>query len=161
MLQWWSEEDREILKRKGKNIGILGVVFENSFDYIVKPQVDIISVEDQITKTLGELRDKVDLFVLLCHGSYREGLVLAQKYQEIHVIICGHTQEKYQQIIDNHIIVQPGVDGEYLGLIEIHFDSKNIIFKNDFYPVNSHYGQNQMFKEKVDDYFKQYKQKSN
>lgn len=157
----WVYTDSKILKRKGKNIGILGVVFESSFDYIVKPNVDIRSVEDQIAKTLEKLRDKVDLLVLLCHGSYRDGLVLAQQYQDIHVFICGHTQEKYQQIFDNYIVVQPGVDGEYLGIIEIQFDSENLIFKNNFYPVNPRYGQNRIFKEKVDNYFKQFEQKGN
>jgi 2',3'-cyclic-nucleotide 2'-phosphodiesterase/3'-nucleotidase len=157
----WVFTASKILKRKKKTIGILGVVFENSFDYIPKPDVDIMSVEDQIAKTIAAQSDKVDLFVLLFHGSYREGLVIAQKFQDIDVIICGHTQERYEQVFDNHIVVQPGVDGEFLGLIEVQFDSKNLIFKNNFYPVNSHYGQNQIFKEKVDDFFIRYKQKDN
>jgi 2',3'-cyclic-nucleotide 2'-phosphodiesterase (5'-nucleotidase family) len=136
-------------------IVIFSLIQSNSFDFILKPDIHIMDDEVEIREIIKNALPVADIYILLFHGSHREGLKIARNYPELSVIICGHTQEQYVEIIGNQIIVQPGVDAEYLGFLEIDKTKKGLQFHHTFYPVSPYYGKNEFFQEKVDKYFRE------
>ncbi len=137
-------------------IGIMSFIRPECFDFITKPEIEILSEDNEIKKFLALYQDRLDLTILLLHGSYREGLKVAEKYPEISIIICGHTQEKYEKKLENQIVLQSGVDGEFLGFLKIVRDNRKIDFQNKFISVDDTYGKNATFQEKVDEYFQKF-----
>jgi len=143
------------------SIGIVSIIRPECFDFIRRPEIEILPEENEIEKFLALHQDRLDLIILLLHGSYREGLKVAEKYPEISIIICGHTQEKYEKKLENQIVLQSGVDGEFLGFLKIVRDNMKIDFQNKFIPVNDTHGKNATFQEKVDEYFQRFENDAN
>lgn len=134
-------------------IVIFSLILSNSFDFILQPDIHITDDQVEIREIIKNTLPVADIYILLFHGSHREGLKIAQKYPELSVIICGHTQEQYVEIVGNQIIVQPGVDAEYLGFLEIDKTEKGLQFHHTFYPVSPIYGKNEFFQDKVNKYY--------
>ncbi len=154
-------QSSRILPVNTLNVGIISIIRPECFDFIRKPEIEILSEDNEIQKFLALYQDKLDLIILLLHGSYREGLKVAEKYPEISIIICGHTQEKYEKKLEHQIVLQSGVDGEFLGFLKIVRDNMKIDFQNRFIPVDDTYGKNSTFQEKVDEYFQKFENNAN
>jgi len=142
------------IKKSGLRIVILSVTELGSFEFIEEPAIRVLPVKKQIREQLNHWKGKADLFILLYHADFRHAVILAEEFPQIAVIIAGHSQEKVEIVRDNQIILQPGVDGEYLGLLEVSREKQNLQFRNRFIPVNAAYGINRFFESKVKAYNK-------
>lgn len=146
-----------IIHRQNLNIGIVSVIFPQCFDFIIEDSIRTLPVVQSLANLLPQLMTKTDLLILLCHGDFGKTRALAQTFPEIPVLIAGHSQEKRETMLPGQLIVQPGVDGEYLGFLKITRTGGNWSFRNRFIPVDMTFGENRDFRLKVDECYRQLK----
>ena len=135
-------------------IGIIGLIEEKSFSFIEMEGIKIYPIDSSLNDILNRITAQTDVILVLYHASFRNGLNLIKTFPQIDICICGHTQEVYEEQIGNKIVVQPGVDAEHLGLLEINFENEGKNYTNRFYPVNSVFGENLKFRKKSRSVFK-------
>lgn len=150
-------EPFRIIHRDGLRIGITGITLPESFSFISEPALLVKPWQDWVQKALEQMNHSTDLNILLLHGGYREGIKIAGIFPEFQIIIAGHTQEQAYWEKKNQVVVQSGVDGEILGLLEIEIAGGTTCFRNQFLPVGAGYGENLKFKQKVDGYYQSLK----
>ena len=114
----------KIVKRGGLNIGILGVVGDNSMKYYPQEIRDSIIVTDPITainEALGKIKTRTDIIVLLTHQGFDQDLRLAKELEGVDVIVGSHSQTVPEEpiVVNNILISQAGREGYYLGVIEL------------------------------------------
>jgi 2',3'-cyclic-nucleotide 2'-phosphodiesterase (5'-nucleotidase family) len=114
----------KIVKRGGLNIGILGVVGDNSMKYYPQEIRDSIIVTDPITainEVLGKIKTRTDIIVLLTHQGFDQDLRLAKELEGVDVIVGSHSQTVPEEpiVVNNILISQAGRDGYYVGVIEL------------------------------------------
>jgi len=114
----------KIVKRGGLNIGILGVVGDNSMKYYPQEIRDSIIVTDPITainEVLGKIKTRTDIIVLLTHQGFDQDLRLAQELEGVDVIIGSHSQTVPEEpiVVNNILISQAGREGYYVGVVEL------------------------------------------
>ncbi len=147
-----------ILKSQGYRIAILGIVPRDAFEFISVPELRTLPVDSILQVQLEKLPRPIDLVVLLLHDSYRHCTRLFRQFPEIDIIIAGHTQEQGEIRLGKHIVVQPGVDGEYIGLLTIHPESGTDRYENRFIPVSPDFGEDREFKKLVEILYQQLEQ---
>lgn len=148
----------KIIRRENVKIGIVAVIFPESFEFILEKSIRILPAVESLGKLVPELKAKTDLLILLCHGGFDKTRAVAQAFPEIPVLLAGHSQEKREAILPGQVVVQPGVDGEYLGFLVIENKAGRWSFRNHFIPVNPVFPENRDFRLKVDEYYRQLKE---
>ena len=114
----------KIVKRGGLNIGILGIVGDNSMKYYPQAIRDSIKFSDPITAindVLGKISSRTDIIVLLTHQGLDQDLRLAQELEGVDVIVGAHSQTVPEEpiVVNNILISQAGREGYYVGVIEL------------------------------------------
>ncbi len=142
-----------ICQRGASTIYILGVTPASAFDFIQVPEVDMLPVTTALQEYLPQIQTKADLIVLLYHDSYRHAQELLHQFPQIHVMIAGHSQEKGIIQTGNQVVLQPGTDGEYLGLLTIILKDGTIEYQNRFIPVSPQFGEDQGVKKRVETFY--------
>lgn len=143
-----------IITRNQYKIGVIGAIPADAFEFIDLPSVRIEPVGQSIRNMISKIKEQTGLIVLLYHADFQTGIKLARKFPEIAVIVAGHSQHKSLRQLDNQIIVQPGMDGEYLGLLEIRRSHNRLTFKNHFLAMHPGIGEKPGFKVKVEKYYR-------
>lgn len=91
---------------------------------------DYVSISDPIKALkplIKQLRDKVNLIVLLSHASREESIEIAKCFPEIGLIITGHNIEEPGESItsaNNTPIISPGIGGKYIGIARYSVNNK-------------------------------------
>jgi len=125
-------DDAVILRVSGLKILIIGVtgaanVFYHLFEIHVKDP------QEEIRRVLVEY-EKIpyDLLVVLSHLGLTRDKELASKFPNIDVIIGGHSHHTLEKpLVENQtIICQAGSYGEYLGELNVDFDTENKKIRN-------------------------------
>ena len=90
-----------------------------------------ISIEDQnnkLTPVIDVLKEKSDIIVLLSHSGYDTDLEFAKKYEDIDLIIGGHSQtllKDASNVYDTYI-VQAGKAGYRIGVLKLNIENSKI-----------------------------------
>ncbi len=131
---------RYIIKKvNGKNVGIFGIIGDTSEMAAKVKEItkDAASVTDPLaaaTAVMKELTGKVDYVVALTHQGTNRDWVIARRVPGIDLVVGGHDQQKTKDPneADKTLIVQAGVKGQYLGMMEVTLGatktSKNTLF---------------------------------
>jgi 5'-nucleotidase / UDP-sugar diphosphatase len=129
-----------IKEMQGIRIGIYGILGKEAAEVspFAKPLKfrDPIETSREMLKMLKE-KEKVDIVICLSHGgiqtneSLSEDDRLAKEVPGIDVIISGHTHTKLEKplIVNKTIIVQAGVFGKHLGVLDIAFEEGKVKLK--------------------------------
>lgn len=141
-----------IITRSEYNIGIVSVLPPAAFEFIVRPNLQILPVDEILSTVLDNLIPRCDIIVLLYHAGYREALKVAQRFPQCQVILAGHSQEQAIKKFPGQIIVQPGYDGEYLGFLELKKEGNSMEFNHNFLPVTDSFIPRPQFLEKLQQY---------
>jgi 5'-nucleotidase len=130
-----DEKNREkyiIVKMGNVRIGITGSFNTALTKYIPEKAQDNIRVlnqDDALQKVLLELQKKSDYQIVISHSGFEKDTYLAEKFQEIDLIIGGHSQTVLNEPekIGNTLIAQAGESGYRVGIMELKFNEKKFI----------------------------------
>lgn len=126
-----------IKELSGIKIAIIGVVTEDTPTATHPKNVERLSfepVESTIERNLQELKDKVDLVIVLSHIGFHADRVLADKVKGINVIVSGHSHTKVEKpaLVGDTIIVQAWEHGKALGVLDLAFEDAKIVKFNGY-----------------------------
>jgi len=121
-----------IKELKGIKVGIIGVVTED-VPLSTHPRnvvgLNFISPMKIIEKYIKELKNKVDVMVVLSHSGHPADRMLAEKVEGIDVIVGGHSHTKITKPVKvgNTIIVQAWEHGKALGVADLTIKDGKVI----------------------------------
>jgi len=121
------------LERQGVRIGIIGLSEPQSVQVPgLSDLAMVLNPADAAKQYVAELRDKVDILILLSHLGLEDDKALAQTVPGIDIIVGGKTLQLMRQPeeVGNTLIVQQGYRGEYAGHLKATFDAQGV--PNDF-----------------------------
>lgn len=113
-----------IKELKGVKVGIIGVVTEDT-PVSTHPRnvtgLRFTSPEEKVRKYIEELRNRVNIIIVLSHIGYPADRVLAQKVKGIDIIIGGHSHTKLTKPanVGNTIILQAWEHAKALGVLDL------------------------------------------
>jgi len=154
----------EIKELKGIKVGIIGVVTED-VPLATHPRnvsdLRFISPMKIVEKYIKELKNKVDIMVVLSHIGYPADRVLAEKVEGIDVIVGGHSHTKMTKPVSlgKTLIVQAWEHAKALGVLDLFIkDGKIIGFEGRLEEIKPEEGKEDRaslailnkYKEKVD-----------
>lgn len=82
---------------------------------------------EEIEKEIQNNKGKYDICIILSHLGINKDREIAEKFEEIHIIIGGHSHTLMDnaEVINNTIVHQVGKYGEYMGVVEFeYYDGK-------------------------------------
>ena len=117
----------KIEKDEGPTVGIIGITakeFEASIldsNRINDRMVTVIDEETALNAAVRAIKDEVDILVVLADVRYEQCRSLAQKAEDIDVIVCAHgvalTEEPEQ--VNGVYLVQAGYEGQTIGNVTL------------------------------------------
>ena len=120
-----------VLERDGIRFGILGA---SESDMIRAPSegvrgIKVLDPVASVRKYLPGVQSQSDVVILLSHLGLDEDKTLAQAIPGIDIIVGGRSRKlmRVPERIGETIIVQMGYDGEWLGKLDVTFDSQHRI----------------------------------
>jgi S-sulfosulfanyl-L-cysteine sulfohydrolase len=127
----------------GIKVGIIGQAFP--YTAISHPQRFVPNLtfgiqEDRLQKLVNELRDQVDLVVVLSHNGLYVDLKLARRVQGIDVILGGHTHDAVPKplLIEKTIVINSGAHGKFLSRLDLDVRSGKVVdYRYKLIPVLS------------------------
>lgn len=112
-----------VLERGGVRFGVLGVTYPGALQGLqsLSPGVELLDPTPQVARYVAELRDGVDVLVVLSHLGIHDDKALAAAVGGIDVIVGGRSRQlmREPQLVGNTAIVQVGYDGEWLGRLDL------------------------------------------
>jgi sulfur-oxidizing protein SoxB len=129
----------------GIKVGVIGQAFP--YTTISHPQRFVPNLtfgiqEDRLQKFVHELRDQVDLVVVLSHNGFYVDLKLARRVQGIDVILGGHTHDAVPKpiLIDKTLVINSGAHGKFLSRLDLDVRSGKVVdYRYKLIPVLSRF----------------------
>lgn len=121
-----------IKELKGIKVALIGVVTED-VPLSTHPRnvagLNFISPMKIIEKYIKELKNKIDVMVVLSHSGYPADRMLAEKVEGIDVIVGGHSHTKITKpvSIGKTLIVQAWEHGKALGVVDLTIKDGKVI----------------------------------
>lgn len=115
------------LERQGVTVGIVGL---SEPDAIATPEIEeplqVLDASETARRYVDELRDQVDILIILSHLGFDEDKVLAGDVPGIDIIVGGNTRKlmREPERVDDTLIVQQGFRGEWIGHLQVDFDAQ-------------------------------------
>lgn len=128
----------DIIVKNGLRIAIIGTTaYEFQFDAFFSPVI-INEPVQAVRKTISEIGDKADVFVVLAHNGLAHAKAIA-KLTKADLVIAAHDHELVKEPIKvsgpykSAYIVEAGAHTHYIGMLGIDFDeNKKAIRKIDY-----------------------------
>jgi 5'-nucleotidase / UDP-sugar diphosphatase len=120
----------------GIKIAIIGITTEE-MPTMTHPKnlagLKFLSQAETAEKYVKELRDKVDLIIVLSHIGYYQDIVLAEKVKDIDIIVGGHSHTKVERpaLVGKTVVVQAWEHGKVLGVLDVKAADGKITVIND------------------------------
>ena len=174
-----------ILERNGLRLGVIGIIGQDARSVVIASNVDSLEFDDPIPvvrKWVNELRDQVDLIVLLSHQGktgpmqtdqeahpeiwrdFEEDIALSGAVPGIDVHFGGHAHrgilEPFKHPETGTLILQTFGHATHLGYLKLKLDPEtNEVLAHEgglVYVVSNHYTPDPMMKKKIEYYRAQY-----
>ncbi len=116
-----------ILERQGITVGTVGLSEADvNADSKIKEQIQVLDPMETAQRYVDELRDQVDVLIVLSHLGLDEDRALAEKVPGIDIIIGGNTRKlmREPERVGDTLIVQQGYRGEWIGHLKVDFDAQ-------------------------------------
>jgi hypothetical protein len=152
-----------VKKIDGKTIGIFGLIgdtaeIESNVKKITRGTVVVQDPIKSAESVVKKLAGKVDLIVALTHEGVGRDWVIARRVPGIDLVIGGHDGQKIVEPrkVDKTRIVQAGEKGQYLGLLQVSFESDNTrAVRNSLIPLGNKIADDDEITSMILDYQKQ------
>jgi 2',3'-cyclic-nucleotide 2'-phosphodiesterase (5'-nucleotidase family) len=122
-------EPYTIIERDGLRVGVIGITDPEAAS--TAEVRGVIAVEDPTlaaARHVAELRDQVDLLVVLSRLGLDRDMVLAQAVGGIDIIVGGSSGRlmREPERVGDTLVIQQGYRGEWLGRLTARFDERGI-----------------------------------
>ncbi|MCX7922498.1 MAG: bifunctional metallophosphatase/5'-nucleotidase [Clostridia bacterium] len=116
-------DEYKIFNIGGKKVGVFGLTTPVSLSYVKDNTVQIDDPVKCAKRVVGQLRDKVDVLVLLSHLGDDLDREVVKSVDGIDVVFSGHYHQLYEeaQKVNNTYIVEAGSFTTHLGLADLYF----------------------------------------
>jgi 5'-nucleotidase len=132
---FWLNQKTKFTSASGVRIGVLGLTAPFN-DYYHLLGWHVSSVFDELDKYVQELKLETDIIILLSHLGLSEDQEIARRYNDIDVIIGGHTHHLLRtgEKINNTIITAAGKHCSFVGEVVLTWDHhiKKLIHKEAY-----------------------------
>ncbi len=137
-----------IKKLSGFKVGITAIIGKDLLKSDKKDQMGIYIDDEELAlkKVFKEFKRKVDFVIVLSPTGFKEGKIIAEKFDEIDLILTGYkpTTNLYQPTkIGNALIAQVFSRGKYIGRLDIEINDSsrpyNLYIEGKNENVNSEY----------------------
>jgi 2',3'-cyclic-nucleotide 2'-phosphodiesterase (5'-nucleotidase family) len=119
-----------VIDRYGVQIGIIGLSeLQASQAPGTTDKVAMLDAREAAEKYVAELRDQVDLLIVLSHLGMEEDKALAAAVPGIDIIIGGNTRKLMNEPdrVGDTLVVQQGYRGEWVGILEASYDADGVL----------------------------------
>lgn len=151
-----------VFERGGIKVAVIGVLGQNAYEAIASDRRKDVSIIDPavvLNKVVPQLREQVDLVVVLSHIGHEEEVRLASQVPGIDLIVGGHSHTKVDKPVPvlngdrTAIVCQAFQWGEYVGRIDLTVDGGRIqSYKGELLPVTNQLAHDPVVKATVDHY---------
>ncbi|MFP3896637.1 MAG: bifunctional metallophosphatase/5'-nucleotidase [Anaerolineales bacterium] len=120
-------EPYTVLKRQGITAGIVGLSEADvKAAGETEEKVQVLDPSETAQRYVDELRDQIDVLIILSHLGFDEDKMLAEKVPGIDIIVGGNTRKlmREPERVGNTLIVQQGYSGEWIGHLKVDFDAQ-------------------------------------
>jgi 5'-nucleotidase len=156
-LPTWAKPYHLYKTRSGMKIGVLGLTAH--FAPFYKPLGwNIYSPLDQLSFWLKELAPQSDMIVLLSHLGIRDDEWIAEKFDDVDIILGAHTHHIFHEgkEVNGTLLGAGGKHGNYVGhiMLEVDTESRKIVsrkaqlYEQDHLPASE--GEDSQIKEWLD-----------
>uniref|UniRef100_A0A6B0VEZ0 5'-nucleotidase n=1 Tax=Ixodes ricinus TaxID=34613 RepID=A0A6B0VEZ0_IXORI len=131
----------------GVKMGVMGVVTTETLTIAKPGKIEILDEIDSVKKEIENLKNRsVKIFALISHVGYQKDKEIAQKVEDLHFIVGGHTntflyngtgakgpggetiEGDYPTVVARNgkvaLVTQDYWFGKYLGYLKLHFSSE-------------------------------------
>lgn len=133
----WLQATCNVTTINGVKIGLIGLTAPfNAFYNLLGWEVE--SPYETLDHYLKDLKSSVDVVILLSHLGVNEDQEIARRYDEIDVIIGGHTHHLFRdgEYIANTLLTAAGKHGNFAGEVILTWDhQKNELVKKEAYAL--------------------------
>jgi len=133
---------------------IWGFTSPRAFDFIPPRHLRFTSVDKFLVGLPESVRRSPDLKIVLFHGKWSAAEVMAKKFSFLNIIIIAHNQHRRAEIVGRTLLAEPGMEGEYLGLITAVRENRNWKLENKFIPIRKTVPENPAFQKRVQRFYK-------
>ena len=117
---------------KGMKVGIIGIVTEETPIATHTRNIEgtkFLSSMEVVGKYISDLKNRVDLIVVLSHIGYSNDRRLAENVKGIDLIVGGHSHTKLEKpvTIEGTILVQAWEHGKALGVLDLVLENGKIV----------------------------------
>jgi len=121
--------------KKGKHvIAVIGLVEEESFEFVSSDGIEIIPPRDRL-HTLRFLASETDIQILLYHGNSLKLDGLLREHPWLEAVVVGNNQKVHEALVGSTLIVESGTDGEHVGLLRATFSRGKWQLSNSFFEI--------------------------
>ena len=117
---------------KGMKVGIIGIVTEET-PVATHPRnvegIQFLSSMEVVGKYISDLKNRVDLIVVLSHIGYSNDRRLAENVKGIDLIVGGHSHTKLEKPVrvEGTTLVQAWEHGKVLGVLDLVLENGKIV----------------------------------
>lgn len=150
----WFNLSVKLTSINGVRVGVLGLTapfnaFYELLDWHISPPFDVLD------EYIGELAKHTDVIILLSHLGITEDQEIARRYDDIDVIIGGHTHHLLRtgEVINDTIITAAGKYCAYVGEVILTWDHnlKKVVNKEAYTTDITHRSKDLQTEQKLND----------
>lgn len=126
----WAQTSKIIVTEQGSKVGLIAMTAPFPLTYSPNGW-DIRTPYELLPGLIAELRDKVDVLVLMSHLGIGDDKKIAAQFPEIDVILGSHTHHLFLEgkKIGDVQLAAAGKFGNYIGEVEVELDNAHQIVK--------------------------------
>lgn len=145
-------------------IGIAGIISESVFHFVAPEKHANINIEPYLPalkEAVVQMRAESDIVIILAQLLAEEIEIVANEIDKIDIIISGHSVEAPDnpfRIINGKIVMDAGVEGSYVGILDISLNFQNEIVNTNFdlLCVNSNFEKDARLQYLINPFFEEF-----
>ncbi len=154
----WLKPTVKIETDSGIKIGIIGLTAPfNAYYHLLDWHVDYAF--ETLDQHIKELKKSTDIIILLSHLGLNEDRQIANRYEDIDVIIGGHTHHllRTEEIVNQTILTAAGKNCQFIGEVILTWDhtDKKLVQKEAYTTDITHLAKDLPTAQKLEEYSKE------